>query len=83
MTADLNILRALARETEARCHQARKYAEEAQRAQHWDGVLRDVGYEKALGRFLDAADEAERARRRLQMAEEAMAREAMNEGEVA
>jgi chromosome segregation ATPase len=72
MIDDLNILRALARETEARCHTARKYAEEAQRAQHWDGNLRDVGYEKALGRFLDAADEAERARRRLQAAEEAM-----------
>lgn len=72
MIDDLNILRALARETEARCHTRRKEAQEAQAAQHWAGHLRDVGADIALERFLDAMDEAERARRQLRAAEERM-----------
>lgn len=72
MTSDLSILRALARETETRRHQTMKAAQEAQAAQHWPGNhMRDTGADEALERFLKATDEAERARRRLQAAEEA------------
>jgi hypothetical protein len=73
MTTDIGILRALARKTEARCYQAMKTAQDAQAAQHWPGNhMRDTGADEALERYLVALDEAERARRRLQAAEEAM-----------
>ena len=73
MTTDIGILRAMTRETEARCHTLRKEAQEAQAAQHWPGNnMRDTGADVALERFLVAMDEAEAARRRLQAAEEAM-----------
>jgi hypothetical protein len=73
MTTDIGILRAMARETNGRMHRAMKDAQEAQAAQHWPGNgMRDMGAEDALERFLVAMDEAERARRRLRKAEEAM-----------
>jgi hypothetical protein len=69
---DIGILRAMARETEARKYTAMRHAQEAQQRQYWPSGLRETEAEVALEQFLLAADEAERAQRRLRVAEEAM-----------
>ena len=76
MTTDIGILRAMARESEARKYTAMRHAQEAQQRQYLPSGLRETEAETALEQFLLAADEAERVARRLRMAEDA----AMNEG---